>query len=365
MVKVLHITVRADHGGGPKHVVQLLLGLGGKYECWVASPKVGNNVPFFETYSRGLFHLPARKFNIKSLRDLCKYVKNHKIDIVHSHGRGAGIYGRLLGFLTGIPIVHTHHGLYLEKYTGFVKCCMVWLERLLNRLTSRIIFVSHSEVKACMVAGAFDYRKSVVIPNCVSIPRDVVQPIDSRKFFRFIAVTRLEPEKGNQNLVEVMYELSRLTYRFRLIIVGDGPEREALQNMIMQQGLSDQIILVGSKDNVQDYLLSSDAFITASHGEGHSIALLEAMSHGLPIIASNVRGHVDMIQHNSNGILFNLANAKDAAQQIFRLMNDNDFAISLGQAGRTYVVNNFSLNVMLRLINSLYQEILHENRNCP
>jgi glycosyltransferase involved in cell wall biosynthesis len=239
---------------------------------------------------------------------------------------------------------------------------MVNLERLLNYATTRIVFVSPSEVAACAEAGAFDQQKSVIIQNCVAIPATVSRlQRKTNKDLRFIAVTRLDAEKGNSGLIDIMSELSNHTRQFRLTIVGDGPERGEVQKKISAYGLESLVVLLGARDDVPELLLEADAYITSSYGEAHSIAMLEAMSYALPVIASRVRGHVDMISDGVNGILFDLNDPKKAASNILQLINNDKLALRMGSNGRNLVINNYSLEVMLSRVRMLYKDVIANN----
>lgn len=363
-MNVLHISVRSDHGGGPKHILDLLNGLDANVLQFIAAPCSGNFSEYFKQHSQGHLCIPFRKFNFLTLIYLFNFIKMNKINLIHSHGRGAGIYSRLAGLIARIPVVHTHHGLYLEKYSGLAKLFMLLLERLLNRFSSRIIFVSESEISACANAGAYDTRKSVLIPNCVRAPTTTPLTQKQGDFFKLIVVTRLEQEKGNRELLEIITELSRHTRQFRLDIVGDGPERSLLLQKIAANGLDDLVRMLGARDDVMQLLQSADAYITASHGEAQGIALLEAMSCGLPIIASRVRGHTDLVREGYNGILFDLYDKSSAAYKILQLLNNSYISSKLGENGRHLVLEKYSIDTMLDRIKKLYLEV-NSTKNRP
>ena len=123
MKKVLLLTSRADFGGGPEHIFQLLSHISQTYDCYVACPQ---DKPYYEKYitilSPGkVLHLPHRSFHIKSLLTLSKLIKSEGIQLLHSHGKGAGLYSRLLSLLTCVPCIHTFHGLHIGSYNHFQK----------------------------------------------------------------------------------------------------------------------------------------------------------------------------------------------------------------------------------------------------
>ena len=122
-VKILFITVRADFGGGPEHVYRLIDILTPEIEAFVACPK---DYPYWDRYQKLLgsdhmIEIPHRKFAVLRLVYLLRYVRCKGIELIHSHGKGAGAYGRILAFLTRKPCVHTFHGVHIGKYSEVSK----------------------------------------------------------------------------------------------------------------------------------------------------------------------------------------------------------------------------------------------------
>lgn len=356
-IRILHLSSRADLGGGPRHVLSLLKTLPPNFHQYVAAPEGAFFSAAFKEAAHGTFALPARKFSLPALLRLIFAIRRWRIDVLHSHGRGAGIFSRIAGLLTGRPVIHTHHGLYLERGNALKRAALVQLERWLNRLSRRIVFVSKSELEACRCAGAYDAQRSLIIPNGVTIPDQARSPRHAPKN-ELIAITRLEPEKGNDRLLVLAHELSKLTHRFHLRIIGEGPLREALETQCIQLGLAKHVAFLGGRDDVPGQLATADIYITCSHGEAHSLAMLEAMSFGLPVAASRVRGHVDMVVDGINGILFDNADASEAARSLHRLISDRAQIDSLGATARQMVIDNFSVAAMASRLTRLYEDVV-------
>ena len=120
-MKILLVTLRADWGGGPQHVDLLINNISEKFEIYVTCP---NDKPYYEKWKnnpkvKDIFILPHRKFSFKKLIGLSNFVKNHNIEIIHSHGKGAGIYSRLLKlFNYNLKIIHTLHGFHIREYNN-------------------------------------------------------------------------------------------------------------------------------------------------------------------------------------------------------------------------------------------------------
>jgi glycosyltransferase involved in cell wall biosynthesis len=151
-MNILHISVRADFGGGPEHMFQQITDQIDRHgiSVFLACPK---DYPYYDQYchavgQENVLLIPHRKFNIFRSLALLKYVYSNKIDIIHSHGKGAGIYGRFLRIFSGIPCVHTFHGLHVGEYTKLKKRIYIGLERFLGVFTKQVICVSDGELRS-------------------------------------------------------------------------------------------------------------------------------------------------------------------------------------------------------------------------
>ena len=123
MKKILYIAISSQTGGVPKHILNALkrakeFG----YEITVAAPKDGDYYRWFQEYSSEMINISLKPYSVVSLWKLRQYIKHNKIEVVHSHGKGAGMYARPLRVLCpGIKVVHTFHGIYLEQYGTALK----------------------------------------------------------------------------------------------------------------------------------------------------------------------------------------------------------------------------------------------------
>lgn len=362
MPNVLHVSVRSDYGGGPKHIETLLRLLGRRYTFFCAAPTSGAHFNTFNDLSAECFPLPYRAFSLLALLRLIRFVRQKQIRLLHSHGRGAGVYSRIVGLLTGVPVIHAHHGFYYHKLSGIKKWPLIALERIFIRLSKRVIFVSPSEIAASQEARLYDLKKSVLIPNGVAfVPLSTLHRQNvARGYVEIVCVTRLAQEKGNRFLLDVIAHLALHDVPHHVTVVGDGPEKSILERVVEERKLGDRVRFLGARSDVAEILANADIFCSCSLGEGHSIALLEAMAHGLPIVASRVIGHVDMIRDGFNGYLFDLSNPEAGANALLRLIMDPQLRSDMGARGRTWVETEYSETHMADLIDKLYQSVIQE-----
>lgn len=173
-MKVLLITVRSDFGGGPRHVDQLIQYLPTEVELYMAYPIDGE--PYAKKWSqdkriKDTIHIPYRKFSLTVLLRLGNFVRRNHIDIVHSHGNGAGIYSRILKILyPKIKVIHTFHGITDNYNNKIKKVVNVTVGRLLKPLTDQFILVSKGEFRLCQSLRALRADCSHIIYNGITPP---------------------------------------------------------------------------------------------------------------------------------------------------------------------------------------------------
>jgi glycosyltransferase involved in cell wall biosynthesis len=187
-----------------------------------------------------------------------------------------------------------------------------------------------------------------------SDPRWAV-PTDSR-----VAVFcgQLVESKGLRRLLEAWPAVVAAHGKARLWLVGDGPQRAELEKQIVEMKLNETAVLTGAFDLVRDFLLAADAFVLSSLEEGTSLALLEAMSHAMPVVATNVPGNQALIDHEVHGLLVPPEDPASLAAAIQRLWSEPDLAERLGAAAAVRVKEEFSLAEMVKRHVEVFEALL-------
>ncbi|MBI5563098.1 MAG: glycosyltransferase [Deltaproteobacteria bacterium] len=356
MPNILYITVRADYGGGPEHIHQLIKGLSPRFGISVACP---NEEPYWQVFSRyaDCIEIPHRRFSLAAFNRLYKAVKDRNIGVIHSQGRGAGVYSRLLGLLTGVPVVHTFQGVHYRHLGLIKKTAYLGVERVLAAMTSVLINASESEKEVCVEAGLYGGKKSLVIPNGVEVP-PLAPGRKAKGVFTILNVSRLSPEKGVDVLLDAVLALAEKTREFRVLVVGDGPERAALEEKAVALGIADLVMFLGYVDDVEARFLISHLYLTASRGEGMPLTVLEALARGLPVVASNVTGNKDTVINGKTGYLFDIGSPQEAADKICSIMKDDRLRSELSRNARKDAVERFSSERMCGNVAAVYMRVL-------
>ena len=362
-MKILFIMLRADHGGGPKHVDLLINNLSSEIEIYLACPQ---DRPYYDLWSKSkkikdIFTLPHRKFSAKKLLGLNKFIKDNDIKIIHSHGKGAGIYSRILKILNPrLKIVHTLHGVHIGKYGFLKRNVYIFLERFLTLFTDKFINVSNSENSVCLKLKLFKKSKSEIVYNGIkALLKDDNAKIKFDLSGKRVVTTisRFDYAKN----MSLAYEIAK-NFKDNSSIVflwlGDGDDRAKFESMAQKDGAN--IIFTGFTDEVPAYLSATDIYLSTSRWEGLPYALIEAQSLGIPVVATNVVGNNEVVENGKSGFLFE--DAQQACQDIEILLNDEKIYGKMQAEALLNFKDKFDIDVMIRKVEKIYEQIF-KNRS--
>lgn len=362
-MKILFITIRADHGGGPKHVDLLINNLSSEIEIYLACPQ---DRPYYDLWSKSkkikdIFALPHRKFSVKKLLELNKFIKDNDIEMIHSHGKGAGIYSRLLKILNpGLKIVHTLHGVHIGEYGFLKRNAYIFLERFLTLFTDKFINVSNSENSVCLKLKLFKKSKSEVVYNGIkALLKDdnakIKFDLSGKKVVT--TISRFDYAK-NMSLAYEIAQNFKGNSDIVFLWLGDGDDRAKFESMVQKDGVN--IIFMGFTGEVPAYLSATDIYLSTSRWEGLPYALIEAQSLGIPIVATNVVGNNEVVENGKSGFLFE--DAQQACQDIEILLNDEKIYGKMQAEALLNFKDKFDIGVMIRKVEKIYEQIF-ENRS--
>lgn len=365
-LKILYISVRADYGGGTKHLDQLISNLYQTYEIYCASPI---EKPFGVEWKKRLtenkfVELPHRKFSLSAFNNVRKLIKNEKIRIIHAHGKGGALYGRLLKiFFPKVKVVFTMNGFHIDRYSKITKPLFIFYERMLSKLTDIFITVSKGEQELCIKNKIYSKEKSILIYNAIENKNDLILDkselrerlsIDQNKFV-IITLTRFDYQK---NMMESLLIAQKLLKDKSIIFIwiGDGQEKQIIEEQLNIKKINN-VIMTGYQQNTFDYLYASDLYLSTARWEGMPYSLIEACSAGIPIVASNVVGNNEAVLNGFNGYVFNL-NEVDTAVSLIKSLKQNLIERSkFAMNSIKLFENNFQINKMIEKTIQVYQNL--------
>ena len=362
-VRVLELLVSTDLGGGPAHVRDLIAGLAGpEFRFTVAGPAGGALLPALTAAGADFEPVAADRLSPGALRDTIRLARERRIQIIHSHGKGAGLYGRIAARLTGAASIHTFHGIHPAGYgRPYLR-----LERALGRWSFAVVHVSESQAAEARALGLAPAGRTRVIVNGIDaafVRAAAARAPISRAMLTLrpdalvlATVARFDPVKRLEVLVRALPFLVARVPEAQLLIVGDGPERDALRALARRLAPGDGVVFAGAIPDVARVLPVVDLYVTASRREGLPLAVLEAMACGLPVLATEAPGHVDAVEPEVTGRLVPVDDAPGLAASAALLLRDPALRARMGRAGRERVEQRFSRARVLGEIADLYRE---------
>jgi len=316
----------------------------------------GNGPPAADIRAAGC---PVRVLNesvtirkVRTLVELSKLLRAEGIQVVHTHNTYAHFYGALAAKWAGVPVVvNTQHG------RG---CGSSWKARrqfrIANRLTQRIVGVSHDTARLCQRDDPAARDKIITIWNGINLERFLFR---GPQFFpTAISVARLSPEKDFPTLLNAVHRVLTHVPDFRLRIVGDGPERAAIERMIDTLNLRNHVELLGERHDIPDLLAEAGFFVSSTRSEGLSLTLLEAMAVGLPIVTTSVGGIPEIVVEGQTGRLVPDNDPAALARAIVQMCDQRDAWTTMGRLGRQRVEENFEIRKMIESYETLYEDLM-------
>lgn len=253
-----------------------------------------------------------------------KMIKNWNLDVIHSHTEfGIGIFARILSKKFKIPLVHTYHTLY-EDYTHYIthnhfdklsKKIVKDLTKVYCVKTAKETIVPTDKIYKLFKEKYMITKNISVIPSGIDIERFFEENVEKdkvdkikRKYgitkedFTIIFVGRLAPEKNIEFLLKAQQKLvEEKINNIKLLIVGDGPDKENYINISRKLNIFDKVIFTGKieQEEIQYYYQCADAFVTASNSETQGLTVIEAMAAGVVPICINDMAFIDMLPKKS------------------------------------------------------------------
>jgi len=357
-IGVLELLPTSTPGGGPKHVYDLVRELPkGEFEVVVGAPRDGIFFERFQALGLRVVEFPQRRLGLGHLLLAIRLIRQFDIAIVHSHGKGPGLYGRLAAWWTGTSAVHTFHGIHYANYSRMGRWLYLALERQLSRFSRTIINVSASQSVEGLGLRLFRAEQNAVVINGIA-PEEIGRAMSAspvrRESLALTAddvvlgcVSRFDPIKRLEVLLAAVQRLAGPLPRVTLLLVGSGTEEDRIRRLTFEMDLHGRVIFTGFLENPARVYPALDLYVTASQKEGLPLSLVEAMCAGLAVVATDVPGHRDVVIHGETGLLVPPDNSAALADAIAELITDPDRRKAMGEAGRRRAFEEFGIRLMV------------------
>jgi glycosyltransferase involved in cell wall biosynthesis len=294
----------------------------------------------------------------RSAATLRRIIRAGQYDCVVSSNRNSSIVARVAAWRERVPVnIYTAHGFYFHDDHGPLgRELLMRFEALLASITSCIFSVTAEDMHLMVSRGFITPDRIVWIGQGIDISRFcpiLARPAAEEKIglapakFRVVAVGRVVEGKGFSDLLRALARLRDEGYEMELVLVGGNianeisPLSRELTEEVRALEVHDAVTVTGMVHNVEDYLAASDVFVIPSYREGLSRALLEAMSMGLAVVATRIRGNREVIQDGASGLLYTARNVEELASRLRLLYDDPALRRRLGQKARGTVLERF------------------------
>ncbi len=384
MRRILQIITKSELGGAQSHVADLIEGFGTSHSNFdnrdnsdaALSRFVGACEMHLATGTEGPLTQRARALgahvhilprlqrsvnpvvDLEAVRECARLIRRIKPDIVHAHSSKAGVVTRLAGRRTGVPVVFTAHGWGFSPGTPPARRALAWaVEAFVAPLGARIICVSESDRRLALSRRVGTSEKLVTIRYGIPPESEQARPATSPP--RLIMVARFNEQKDQTTLLQALSLLERDgTQRdFHVDLVGSGPDFDRLQTLARELELGSRVSFLGDRHDVPQLLVASQVFILSTHYEGLPISIMEAMRAGLPVIATDVSGIKEEVEHGENGLLTPHRDASALARALDTLIQDAPRREGMGKAARQKFEREFTRDRMLGQIEDLYRQL--------
>jgi glycosyltransferase involved in cell wall biosynthesis len=367
-IRVLECIRQGQVGGGESHLLSLSSNLNKDvFEPIVLSFTDGPMIDMLK--KKGIqTHIifTEKPFNIFIWRKVKKLIKEKEIDIVHAHGTRANSNVFWAAKSLHIPLIYTIHGWsFHDDQKPFVKKFRILSEKFLTSRTDMNISVSESNRQSgqkyiksftsSVVNNGIDQEKFNPAKNFTDIRKELSIE-NNATLLLFIA--RFTAHKQPLTLIRAFAIVLKKMPALKLLMVGDGDEKKTALILAKELSIEDSIIFLPFREDVPAILNAADIFILPSLWEGLPIGLLEAMSMGKAVIASNVDGTCEIIKHQNNGYLIDVNNLQhELAGAIILLAGDTARCQKYGANAIETVKNHFNAASMTRQIENIYTSI--------
>ncbi|MCA1633280.1 MAG: glycosyltransferase family 4 protein [Acidobacteria bacterium] len=304
------------------------------------------------------------RFDTSVVRQLRRIVERRAPDIIETHMIKSHFLVKLSGLGQRLRWVAYHHGytttdLKMLVYNQFNR----WSLPSANRVVTVCEPFARQLARSGVERAKISVRHNSIGP-AAPVGTEEVQALRRRLGVNggerlILSVGRLSREKGHVDLAAALGELRRLNtgLDFRLIIVGEGPERESIERAGAAAGVSERIIFAGHSSEVRAFYALADVLALPSHSEGSPLVLLEAMAAGVPVVATRVGGVPEIVSDGESALLVAPRDARGMAAALERVLTDEDLAHSLAANGSARVAADFSPESQVRSLVEIYSRL--------
>ncbi|WAM33636.1 glycosyltransferase family 4 protein [Caldicellulosiruptor morganii] len=311
---------------------------------------------------------PYRLNNIRAYFILKRIIEENKYDLVHCHTPMGGVLARLAAINArkrGTKVLYTAHGFHFYKGAPIINWLLYYpIEKFLARYTDGLITINSEDYERAKTFKLAKDGKLFYVPG-VGIDVERIKMIEVDKIqkrrelgipenaFVLVSVGELIPRKNHSQVIKALSKIDIRSKNIYYLIVGKGILELKLKRLSQKLNIEDHVVFLGHRKDVIEILKASDVFVFPSKQEGLPRALMEAMACGLPVIATRIRGNVDLIEDSVNGLLIDIKGVVSFDKAIENMYNNKDLRSIIGKKNLEKI-SNFSISVICEHMKTIY-----------
>jgi L-malate glycosyltransferase len=391
--RVLHLVTSFEAGGTERQFIELLKRLNPeRFDVRLAALRIEG--PFYYEIASRFPEIPEfpltsfyNRNALKQLRRLRALLLRERIDIIHTHGFYDSLFGAMAGRLSGVQVIASQRHLQLSA-----RKVHEWGSRAIHRLADRIVVNSAAIGDSIRQSSRATADKIIVIHNglceCLNPPTaEQESPIDlslreyASEYLKPLPhnalccelglspevkivgmVARLVAVKGHRYFLEAAARVAAEDERVHFVLVGDGPLKNEIATQARQLGLGERLHMLGDRSDARRLAAAFDVAVLTSLSEGLPNTVMEAMSAGVPVIATAVGGTTELIEHGETGFLIPPAHVEALAERLLFALRNQAECQAVAQRGREFISSQFSMRRMVERVERLYEEMMTKRR---
>ena len=314
--------------------------------------------------------IPRKLTKVKELliayRDVKKLLSQNHYEIVHCHSPIGGVITRLASIKSrknGTKVIYTAHGFHFFKGAPIINWLTFYpIEKICAQFTDCLITINNEDYQRA-VDNKFLAKKIEYVPG-IGIDTSNQKNLEFDKNIKkaefeikdepiLISVGELN---GNKNHEVIIKAISKINLPLKYIICGKGEKLDYLKDLAKNLGVQDRVIFTGYRSDVADLLKMSDIFCLPSYREGLSVALMEAMSSGLAVVCSNIRGNIDLVEQGKGGYLSAPNDFNSLSEAIYQIMTNDKLRAQMGNYNIDKI-KMFDKNIVRTKMTDIYSEL--------
>ena len=376
-MRICHVITRPELGGAQLSTLNLISHLPkDDYQVSIITSPNGilkhefKNLRNVTTYFSHFLIRPANPIvDILALIHICSIYMSKRFKIIHTHSSKAGIIGRWAAFFTKVPVIlHTVHGWSFNDYQPLlVKRFYIFLEKLTAAFTAKIICVSKRDIETGLRYKIAPREKFVLIKYGIPLYQFKDSKCDRAGKKRELGINNddpvigmiscLKPQKSPLDYIKACIDIYKSMPRVNFLLIGDGALKRRCRSELNKSPLNGRFIFTGWRRDISEILDIIDIAVVTSKWEGLPITIIEALSKGKPIVATDAGGVRELVRDGVTGYITRPGEYKDTSDKILSMLKDRGSFLKMREQASGSIDDSFDIEAMAHNVDNLYRSL--------